>query len=216
MERTRVSHKPSHRHLYEVPSSPADTQAEAIDSLSRIVAEGAPAVAAHMERTGRLATAFVKELGLGDPLARVIVATARLHDIGKLGVPPWIMEKAAPLTAFEMGVMRDHTLIGQELLERRRDLLPIGTLVRSTHEWWDGSGYPDGLRGAAIPLPSRIVAICDAFDAMTKPRSYSPSMSIQEAMAELQRGAGAQFDPGAVEVFCSLFESRFDRWAKGA
>jgi two-component system, cell cycle response regulator len=216
MERTRVSHKPSHPHLYEVPSSPADTQAEAIDTLSRLVAEGAPDVAAHMERTGRLATAFVKELGLGEPLARRVVAAARLHDIGKLGVPPWIMEKKGPLTAFELRVMREHTMIGQELLERRRELLPIGTLVRSTHEWWDGSGYPDGLRGAAIPLPSRIVAICDAFDAMTKPRSYSPSMSIQAALAELERGAGAQFDPGAVEVFCSLFESRFDRRAKGA
>jgi HD-GYP domain-containing protein (c-di-GMP phosphodiesterase class II) len=211
-----VSHIPSRPHLYEVPSPPADPQAEAIDTLLRLAADGAPDVAAHMERTGRLATAFVKELGLGAPLARLVVATARLHDIGKLGVPPWIMEKPAPLTAFELRVMREHTQIGQELLERRRELLPLGTLVRSTHEWWDGSGYPDGLRGAAIPLPSRIVAICDAFDAMTKPRSYSPSMSIQAALEELQRGASAQFDPGAVEVFCSLFASRFDRWAKGA
>lgn len=211
-----MSHIPSQRHLYEVPSPPGDPQAEAIDTLSRVVADGAPDVAAHMERTGRLAAAFVKELGLGQPLARVVIATARLHDIGKLGVPPWIMEKSAPLTAFEMRVMREHTLIGQELLERRRELLPLGTLVRSTHEWWDGSGYPDGLRGASIPLPSRIVAICDAFDAMTKPRSYSPSMSISAALEELERGAGAQFDPGAVEVFCRLFESRFDRWAKGA
>jgi two-component system, cell cycle response regulator len=211
-----VSHIPSGPHLYEVPTPPADPQAEAIDTLLRLAADGAPDVAAHMERTGRLAAAFVKELDLGAPLARLVVATARLHDIGKLGVPPGIMEKPAPLTAFELRVIREHTLIGQELLERRRELLPLGTLVRATHEWWDGSGYPDGLRGAAIPLPSRIVAICDAFDAMTKPRSYSPSMSIQAALAELDRGAGAQFDPGAVEVFCSLFESRFDRWAKGA
>ena len=211
-----MSHKPSRPHLYEVPLPPGDRQAEAIATLCQVAADGAPEVAAHMERTGRLAAAFVKELGLGDPLARLVVATARLHDIGKLGVPPWIMEKKGPLTAFELRVMREHTLIGQELLERRRELLSIGPLVRSTHEWWDGSGYPDGLRGAAIPLPSRIVAICDAFDAMTKPRSYSPSKSIQAALEELERGAGTQFDPGAVEVFCRLFESRFDRWAKGA
>jgi two-component system, cell cycle response regulator len=211
-----VSHIPSRPHLYEVPSPPGDAQAEAIDTLCRVAAESAPDVAAHMQRTGRLAAAVVKELGLGGPLARLVVATARLHDIGKLGVPPGIMEKKGPLTAFELRVMREHTLIGQELLERRRELLSLGPLVRSTHEWWDGSGYPDGLRGAAIPLPSRIVAICDAFDAMTKPRSYSPSMSIQGALGELERGAGAQFDPGAVEVFCSLFESRFDRWATGA
>ena len=211
-----MSHIPSRPDLYQVPAPPADPQAEAIDTLCRVAAESAPDVAAHMERTGRLAAAFVKELDLAEPLARLVMATARLHDIGKLGVPPWIMEKTGPLTAFELGVMRQHTLIGQELLERRRELLSIGTLVRSTHERWDGSGYPDGLRGAAIPLPSRIVAICDAFDAMTKPRSYSHSMSIQAALAELHRDAGAQFDPGAVEVFCSLFESRFDRWAKGA
>ena len=211
-----MSHIPSRPHLYEVPSPPGDPQADAIATLCGVAAESAPDVAAHMERTGRLAAAFVKELGLGEPLARLVVATARLHDIGKLGVPPWVMEKEGPLTQFELRVMREHTLIGQELLERRRELLSIGPLVRSTHERWDGSGYPDGLRGAAIPLPSRIVAICDAFDAMTKPRSYSPSMSIQAALAELQRGAGAQFDPGVVEVFCSLFESRFDRWAKGA
>jgi two-component system, cell cycle response regulator len=209
-----VSHKPSH--LYEVPSLPFDGQDEAIATLSALAADSAPDVAAHMERTGRLAAAFVKELDVSDSLARLVVATARLHDIGMLGVPPWIMEKPGPLTRFELRLIREHTLIGQELLERRRDLLPIGTLVRSTHEWWDGSGYPDGLRGAAIPLPARIVAICDAFDAMTKPRAYSPSMSISGALAELQRGAGAQFDPGAVEIFCSLFESRFDRWATGA
>jgi HD-GYP domain-containing protein (c-di-GMP phosphodiesterase class II) len=169
-----------------------------------------------MERTGRLAIAFVKELDLGEPLAGLVIATARLHDVGKLGVPPGIMEKDAPLTQFEFRLMREHTLIGQELLERRPALLPLGSLVRSTHEWWDGSGYPDGLRGAAIPLPSRIVAICDAFDAMTKPRSYSASMSISAALAELDRCAGTQFDPGAVTVFCGLFESRFDHWAKGA
>jgi two-component system, cell cycle response regulator len=210
-----VSPKPS-RHLYEVPSRPFDEQEEAIAALATLAADYAPDVGAHMERTGRLAAAFAKELGLCDPLVRLVVATARLHDIGKLGVPPWIMEKPGPLTAFELRVMREHTLIGQELLERRRELLPIGTLVRSTHERWDGSGYPDGLRGASIPLPSRIVAICDAFDAMTKPRSYSPSMSIPAALTELERGAGTQFDPGAVSVFCNLFESRFDHWAKGA
>jgi len=211
-----VSHKPSRRLLYEVPSLRTDGQEEAIAALSRLAADSAPDVAAHMERTGRLAAAFVKELGLGGPLARVVVATARLHDIGKLGVPPWLMEKGGPLTQFEFGLMREHTLIGQELLERRRELLPIGSLVRSTHERWDGSGYPDCLRGAAIPLPSRMVAICDAFDAMTKPRSYSGSMSISAALTELERCAGTQFDPGAVEVFCGLFESRFDHWAKGA
>jgi two-component system, cell cycle response regulator len=211
-----VSYKPSRRHLYEVPSLPVDVQEEAIAALSMRAADAAPDVAAHMERTGRLAAVFSRKLDLGEPLSRLVVATARLHDIGKLRVPPWIMEKTGPLTQFELALVREHTLIGQELLERTPELLPIGSLVRSTHERWDGSGYPDHLRGPAIPLPSRIVAICDAFDAMTKPRSYSPSMSIRAALTELARCSGTQFDPGAVTVFCGLFESQFDHWAQGA
>ena len=191
-------------------------QDEAVDVLLRLASEGAPHVAAHMERTERLAAAVVKDLGLGEPLSRLVLLTARLHDIGKLGVPPWLLEKTGPLTEFELGLMQEHTLIGQEMLERRPELLPIGPLVRATHERWDGTGYPDGLSGGAIPLPSRIVAICDAFDAMTKPRSYSEAMSIPEALHELRECAGSQFDPGAVSVFCRLFESRFDHWAKGA
>ena len=191
-------------------------QDEAVAVLLKLASEGAPHVAAHMERTERLAMAFVKDLGLGQPLARLVLLTARLHDIGKLGVPPWLLEKTGPLTEFELGLMQEHTLIGQEMLERRPELLPIGPLVRATHERWDGSGYPDGLSGGAIPLPSRIVAICDAFDAMTRPRSYSDAMSIPAALKELQECAGSQFDPGAVAVFCRLFDSRFDRWAKGA
>jgi len=191
-------------------------QDEAVGVLLRLASEGAPHVAAHMERTERLASTFVKDLGLGEPLARLVLLTARLHDIGKLGVPPWLLEKTGPLTEFELGLMQEHTLIGQEMLERRPELLPIGPLVRATHERWDGTGYPDGLSGGAIPLPSRIVAICDAFDAMTRPRSYSDAMSIPAALHELQECAGSQFDPGAVPVFSRLFESRFDRWAKGA
>ena len=191
-------------------------QDEAVDVLLRLASEGAPHVAAHMERTERLAAAVVKDLGLGEPLSRLVLLTARLHDIGKLGVPPWLLEKTGPLTEFELGLMQEHTLIGQEMLERRPELLPIGPLVRATHERWDGTGYPDGLSGGAIPLPSRIVAICDAFDAMTRPRSYSDAMSIPAGLRELKDCAGSQFDPGAVSAFCRLFESRFDRWAKRA
>jgi HD-GYP domain-containing protein (c-di-GMP phosphodiesterase class II) len=112
--------------------------------------------------------------------------------------------------------MREHSLIGQRMLERRNELLAIGPLVRATHERWDGLGYPDRLRGAAIPLPARIVAVCDAFDAMTRPRSYSASMSISAALDELQECAGTQFDPGVVTAFCELLEGRFDQLAEGA
>jgi two-component system cell cycle response regulator len=200
----------------EVPPWPPDDQEAVVSRLLENAADGAPDVAAHMERTARLAKALVKDLDLCERLARLIVLTARLHDIGKLGIPPWILEKPAPLTEYELDVMREHSVIGQRMLERRPELLALSSLVRATHERWDGTGYPDGLSGAAIPLPSRIVAVCDAFDAMTRPRVYSASMSIDSALHELERCAGTQFDPGAVAVFHGLFKSRFDRWAKGA
>jgi two-component system, cell cycle response regulator len=169
-----------------------------------------------MARTARLATALVKDLGLGEPLARTAVLTARLHDIGKLGIPPRLLEKPGPLSDIERRRMREHSVIGQEMLARRAELCSLAPLVRATHERWDGTGYPDRLCGPAIPLPSRLVAVCDAFDAMTRPRAYSGSRPIAAALDELQECAGTQFDPGVVEAFCELFESRFDLLAKGA
>src|SRR4051794_6944318 len=193
-----------------------DPQDDAVRSLLDLAADSAPDVAAHMERTARLAKALVHRLELGEPVARIVVLTARLHDVGKLGIPPWVLEKPGPLSRVELQLMREHSLIGQAMLERRRELLAIGPLVRATHERWDGTGYPDGLRGATIPLPARIVAVCDAFDAMTHPRSYSGSMSITAGLDELDDCAGTQFDPGVVAAFRELLEGRFDPLAKGA
>ena len=198
------------------PFSGPDSQDEVVRRLLELATESAPAVAAHMERTARLAKVLVKDLGLGEPLARMVVLTARLHDIGKLGIPPWVLEKPAPLSEFESRMMRAHSIIGQEMLERRGELLAVGPLVRSTHERWDGTGYPDRLRGGAIPLPSRIVAVCDAFDAMTKPRAYSRSMSIPAALDELRACAGGQFDPGVALAFCDMLDGRVDQLAQGA
>jgi two-component system cell cycle response regulator len=204
-----------HRPLRAVPAVP-DPQDDAVRRLLDLAIESAPDVAAHMERTGRLAKALVQDLDLGTPLAKVVVLTARLHDIGKLGIPPWVLQKPGPLNEFECRMMREHSVIGQAMLERRSELLAIGTLVRATHERWDGTGYPDRVRGAAIPLPSRVVAVCDAFDAMTRPRSYSASIPIQAALDELHACAGTQFDPEIVIAFCDLLVGRFDALAQGA
>jgi HD-GYP domain-containing protein (c-di-GMP phosphodiesterase class II) len=126
---------------------------------------------------------------------------ALLHDVGKVRVPKWIVNKPGPLTPEEREIMERHTLEGEQLLLRVGGLLgEIGRVVRSCHERFDGTGYPDGIRGEQIPLLARIVACCDAFNAMTSDRSYRKAMPIEDAVAELRRASGTQFDPVVVDA----------------
>src|ERR671910_65387 len=209
MERTRVVHDlPSWRSLDTSPWPPGADD-DAVARLLDLAEEAAPEVAAHMERTARLARRFATELEL-------IVRTAHLHDIGKLAIPPWVHEKPGPLTDTERRMMRAHPVMGQKILERKPVLMALGPLVRATHERWDGNGYPDRLKGPAIPLPARIVAVCDAWDAMTNKRVYRGPLSRSRAGVELSRGAGTQFDPGIVESFRALLDEQIDCWAIGA
>jgi HD-GYP domain-containing protein (c-di-GMP phosphodiesterase class II) len=201
--------------IEDARSSP-DAVELSIAALLELVEEAAPEVAAHMERTGRLARLFALELGLSSPLLELVVRTARVHDVGKLAIPPWVLQKPGPLDRFERVLMEAHSAIGQKILERKPVLLGLGALVRGTHERWDGNGYPDGLEGSAIPLPSRIVAVCDAFDAMTNPRAYRRAVGLRTALEELRRGAGMQFDPGIVEPYCCIFDNHVDRLTKRA
>jgi len=187
-----------------------------LTALLELVKESAPEVAAHMERTARLARLFEVELGLDGALLELVVRTARVHDVGKLAIPPWVLEKPGPLTPSERALMEAHSVIGQKILERKPGLIGLGVLVRATHERGDGNGYPDRLKGSGIPLPSRMVAVCDAFDAMTHPRAYRRPYSIDRALEELRRGAGGQFDPGVIETFCAVFDERVDRCANPA
>jgi HD-GYP domain-containing protein (c-di-GMP phosphodiesterase class II) len=130
---------------------------------------------------------------------RLAELTALLHDVGKIRIPAEIINKPGPLDDGEWAVMKTHTLEGERLLDRVGGLLSdAGRLVRSCHERWDGDGYPDGLAGEEIPLVARIVCCCDAYSAMTTDRSYRPAKSEAEALAELGRSAGTQFDPTVV------------------
>ena len=126
---------------------------------------------------------------------------AQLHDIGKVGLPRTILEKPGALDADESEFIRQHTIIGERILASAPALKHIARMVRCTHERYDGTGYPDQLAGEAIPLITRIVIVCDAFDAMTHERHYRATSSVQEARAELRRGAGTQFDPRVVDAF---------------
>jgi HD-GYP domain-containing protein (c-di-GMP phosphodiesterase class II) len=145
------------------------------------------------------------ELGLEAEARRDSEFVALLHDVGKIRIPHEIIQKPGPLDAEERAVIETHTIVGQELLERVGGLLGhVGGVVRSCHEHWDGAGYPDGLVGENIPLIARIVCACDAFSAMTTDRSYRKARSTSEALAELERCAGTQFDPRVVAAIVSV------------
>jgi HD-GYP domain-containing protein (c-di-GMP phosphodiesterase class II) len=133
---------------------------------------------------------------------------AALHDVGKVAIPDAIITKPAPLTDEEWAFMRRHTLIGERILAAAPALSGAAQLVRSSHERWDGKGYPDGLAGNEILLSSRIIAVCDAFDAMISDRPYAPSQTVVEALAELRRCAGTQFDPWIVDIFEGILVDR--------
>jgi HD-GYP domain-containing protein (c-di-GMP phosphodiesterase class II) len=125
---------------------------------------------------------------------------AMLHDVGKVSVPDHILRKRGPLTPDEFAEVAKHPEMGAEIIGRIGSLKPIVPWIRHAHEHWDGSGYPDGLSGEAIPLASRILLVADAFDAMTSDRPYRRALSHDEALAELRHQAGTQFDPRCVAI----------------
>jgi len=152
----------------------------------------------HGEETVALARRVAERLGLGEAAVAEVEAVALLHDVGKIGMPDAILRKHGRLDEHEWAVVREHPLIGERILRQVPGLDRVARGVRHEHERWDGGGYPDGLRGEAIPLASRITLVCDAYHAMTSDRPYRQAMTHEEAAAELHRGAGTQFDPAVV------------------
>jgi diguanylate cyclase (GGDEF)-like protein/PAS domain S-box-containing protein len=167
----------------------------------------------HSRGVGLLALEVADDLGLNDRVRRDVEFAALLHDVGKVAMPKEIVNKPGPLSPGEWAVMRTHTIEGERMLQRVGGVLDtVGTIVRASHERFDGTGYPDGLAGEQIPLAARIVSCCDAFSAMTTDRPYRAALSLHTAIAELESCAGSQFDP---EVVCSLI-SVVERWAHEA
>jgi putative two-component system response regulator len=162
----------------------------------------------HTERVADSASDLARRLNLGAATIEQIRTGALIHDVGKLAVPDHILNKPGPLTASEFALVRTHTLVGAEIvapLTSQRDLVAI---VRNHHERFDGGGYPDRLRGEAIPLAARIVAVCDAFDAMTNQRPYRPAMPYPRALSILKAGRGRQWDTALVDAFVTILEQR--------
>ncbi|MDP9492280.1 MAG: HD-GYP domain-containing protein [Actinomycetota bacterium] len=161
----------------------------------------------HSRDVVALTLSVVEELGLDEQARRDAEFVALLHDVGKLRVPNEIINKPGPLTDEEWELVRHHTVEGEALLHRVGGLLgQIGRIVRSCHERFDGTGYPDGLAGEQIPPIARIVYCCDAYNAMTSDRAYRAAMSRDEAVAELRAGSGTQFDPAVVDALVSVVE----------
>ena len=163
----------------------------------------------HSRDVHDLSVAVADALGLDATRRRNVEFAALLHDIGKIRVPKDIIHKQGRLDDEEWAVMRRHTIEGETMLRQAGGILAsVGAFVRSSHERIDGLGYPDGLRGEQIPIESRIVCACDAFSAMTTDRAYRPALSVAEAVGELRRCSGSQFDPGIVAALEPLVTDR--------
>jgi putative nucleotidyltransferase with HDIG domain len=161
----------------------------------------------HCKSVVRLALDVATELRLDSDRKRQVEFGALLHDIGKIAVPKEIINKPGKLDEREWAIVRMHTVEGQRMLERIGGFMrDVGIIVRASHERWDGAGYPDGLRGEEIPLEARIIAICDAMNAMTTTRSYREAMTLDVAREELERCAGSQFDPHVVSALLRVLD----------
>lgn len=173
---------------------------QSADVLLAVLQERSPELGSHVSGVRALAEATARAIGIvGDELEQLKLG-GELHDIGKIAVPTEILSKPGPLTDDEWRFMRTHTVIGQRVVGAAPSLALAAQIVRSSHERWDGTGYPDGLAGADIPRGARVVFACDALDAMTSERPYQPARSIDAALDELHRCAGTQFDPAIVSA----------------
>jgi putative nucleotidyltransferase with HDIG domain len=192
----------ANRHLTELNAlymSTIETLAMAIDAKDQITH-------GHIRRVQTLAVGLAKNLGVGDAaLIRAIEAAALLHDMGKLAVPEYILNKPGPLTAAEFEKMKLHASVGADILSSINFPYPVVPIVRHHHENWDGSGYPDGLNGADIPIGARILAVVDCFDALTSDRPYRPRLPDTEAIRILTERRGKMYDPLVVDTFVRVY-----------
>src|SRR5215207_2187612 len=186
------SQKDSRRHS-------AGGEVEAV--LIRVLNQRAPELGEHGDAVKSLAVAVGRDMGLPPGELSTLSRASELHDIGKIAIPDAILNKSTPLDEEDWEFIRQHTILGERIVSAARSLGPVGRLIRASHERWDGAGYPDGLAAEEIPLSARIIFACDAYDAITAERPYSPARGSETALEELRRESGSQFDP---EVVASL------------
>jgi HD-GYP domain-containing protein (c-di-GMP phosphodiesterase class II) len=203
-EALRIADQRMYEHKAAGPRVSATRQTA--DVLLQVLTEQDGRLAEHGSGVARLAGTTAERLGMTEFEVRQVQLAAQLHDVGKSAIPDSILDKPGPLDDEEWQFMRRHTLIGERIVRAAPALSHAAPLIRSSHERVDGGGYPDGLERDQIPLGARVIAVCDAFDAMITERSYRAGVSVAEALAELRRCAGTQFDPDVVAEFCALAE----------
>lgn len=193
----------SSREVWQIRSTPAQFEAadDVIVALRRMVEAKDPYTEGHLLRLSRYAYAVGVQLGMKRITLQALRYGALLHDIGKIGIDDAILRKPGALTVSERAIMQTHTIIGERIVQVLRLGRAIAPIIRHHHERWDGHGYPDGLAGSAIPIGARIVAVVDAFDAMTTQRPYNNILTSDQAIAELADGAGTAWDPAIVSTF---------------
>ncbi len=174
---------------------------QAIKALAAAIDAKEPYTAEHSQRVTRLSMVLAEELGLGEDQRYALELSAQMHDVGKIGTPDSVLKKAGKLNPEEWQYMREHPVKGAEIVGQIEELSEVASIIRHHHERVDGKGYPDGLKGEAIPLLSRIIAIADAYEAMTSDRAYRRGREREKALAELEAHAGMQFDAGLVKAF---------------
>lgn len=197
-------------------SGRASAGRQSADVLVRTLAERDSELGLHLGGVADLASATAMRLGVPQEHMEVAQQTGLLHDVGKVAIPDEILSKPGPLDEAEWAFMKRHSVIGERIISAAPALAVVARLVRSTHERYDGGGYPDGLAGDDIPLIARIVTVCDAYDAMVTKRAYRDACDGPTAIAELRKCSGTQFDPEVVEAFVSVLETVGDLGQVGA
>jgi putative nucleotidyltransferase with HDIG domain len=188
------------------------------EALARAMEARDRATHQHAQRVQRYAAALAREAGIGaHPLLEAIDIAALLHDVGKLGIPDRVLDKPGPLTTEEYEQVKQHVIIGADILSAAAFPGPLALLVRHHHERWDSTGYPDGLRGEAIPIGARVLAIVDCYDALTSDRPYRRALSHSRAVAMIHEGRGTMYDPDIADVFLRIVQRlRFECTSESA
>jgi putative nucleotidyltransferase with HDIG domain len=179
-----------------------------VETLVRAIQARDQYTSGHSSRVSRYCQLIAEKLNLSTQDRHHLYLTSMLHDIGKIGIPDSLLNRPGKLTEEEMLKVREHVILGASMLKALGQMHPIVPLIRHHHEAYDGSGYPDGLKGDQIPLISRIVAVADTFDAMTSDRPYRKARSRSEAIEELKRCAGAMLDPIIVRAFVQCLDEQ--------